>query len=113
MGTVVTLPHILLWLLLLLIHAVCIAGNLATQPLMEQGSAKCVGVGSFSFSVVSREAHTPSPGAVADRQKGSLGPGCAVRLSKQKCGHPVSFEFQMNKEHFFSLTMPLLGSLFI
>lgn len=63
-------------------------------------------MGSFSFSVVSSEAHTPRPGAIADRQKGSLGPRCAVRLSKQKCGHPVSFEFQMNKEHFFSLTMP-------
>lgn len=65
-------------------------------------------MGSFSFSEVSSEAHTPRPGAIADRKKRSRGPGCAVRLSKQRCGHPVDFEFQMHKEHFFSVTMPYL-----
>lgn len=28
---------VLLWLLLLLIHTVCMAGNLTTQPVVEQG----------------------------------------------------------------------------
>lgn len=51
-------------------------------------------MGSFSFSVVSSEAHTPRPGAIADRQKGSLGPGCAVRLSKQNVDIQLALNFK-------------------
>lgn len=56
-----------------------------------------MGVGSFSFSVVSSEAHTPRPGAIADRQKGSLGPGCAVRLSKQNVDIQLALNFKRTR----------------